>query len=127
MKLSILLSIVFAMITSQSFADKNNVTIDKSGGGPNGYYHVGESHDGNSNALACWNPGYSECVWVTQPYDVIQTPKGTYSVLKDIDPDIQLDISSGKLSGSYTLDDTYIITWKGTDIYNYTLQATLIE
>jgi len=122
MKKALFLFFALPLFTVKAHA---TITETKSGGGPNGYWNVKETHSDSDASLSCVDPGYSSCCWEIAPQLKVST--GTIDVGTDVDPVVQTKISKGILSGSYDLDATYIVSWKATDLYNYSMDIELIK
>ena len=94
--------------------------VDKHGGGEFGYNIIDERHDGETNYLHCYDPGYSSCSWQYNPAcDNVQTQNGVYSITNYIEPFVEQQISQGNYQGVCFLDNQISFSWTGNDNYNY--------
>jgi hypothetical protein len=108
-----------------AFSASATITITKTGGGPDGYYNVDETHGGGDHTLTCKNPGKCGCQWDNAPSEVIiSNPQQIFNIDQDIIPVVESQISRNVLQGQYFLAPDVTVSWGGTDIYNYQMQIS---
>lgn len=109
--------LVIAVLFS-SFSIFATKTTTRTNGGKKGYKTVTQacSHHwyGDNCSLTCTDPGTENCVWVGCTSSGITTQHLT----SDLDNIAFNEIASGNLQGTTEVDGI-VISWNGTDIFNY--------
>lgn len=120
MKTISIIFVALAMLVSFNQCIAKQITIVKSAGGPIGYHKVEESHSSeyDQHDLLCLGPGSNECEWVTKPKIILN--EHDYN-LDEIVQNVESQIESGEMDGTYTLSNVLSILWTAEDIYNYEL------
>lgn len=116
MKKVFLSCILFLSLCPFSNKSFGGITIEKFGGGENGYDKITETHSDNSHFLGCDDPGNSACTWVTKPS--LRTTVNTYDV-DNVVLQVESFIALGQLAGTYLLDGEIPVSWTATTFHHY--------
>ncbi len=116
-----IVSFVVLVFVSMSLYAKT-ITITRSGGGPNGFLNVNETHEDNpwpladASTLDCTGSGYSACEWMYPP---------KISAIPQVEDEIDAGNYSGMLEFTHRGGEVSVVVWEGTGPYDVVIEETI--